>query len=257
MASRKNRNTQVAQIEDVEVVEGGEDVVVQNEAPVEEQVVEQAPEGEGEGETEQAEAGTHCAMCGRMLTAEQSVIRGMGPVCAGHVARLAKAEGLSLTAKAETEGYIDEAKLADLIEAAKTAPAVIAPDDFNADENEHPSFPERGPMAFVKLAEVHKAVVEQGRSLTAFVKAFGGDRAQQEPLSEDWTPVYVGRTRYLPATVLDRIAEDLPEVRVRAPKAPAETEGEAPEIDGETGAEVEADEAETPAEAEDTGEEAA
>lgn len=233
MARRKRTETEATIVEQAENGAVLEDEVVETA----EQVEDQAPEAEAEVE----ESGDRCALCNRPLRAEQSVTRGLGPVCAGHVARLAKAQGLVLTAKEGEEGYIAPDALEVLINEAKTPNAQVAVDDFNPDENVHPAFPDDGPIKFVKVAEVHKAVVAAGRSLTSFVKAFGGDRAQLEPLSKDWTPVYVGRVRYLPATALDRIEIDLPLVRER--KAKEATPEVAPD----------ADQAEAPAEAEETG----
>src|SRR5262245_59300890 len=66
--------------------------------------VEDAPEDE-------RETGT-CRLCGRHLTAEVSVVRGLGPVCAGHVARLLEMVGLKLTAKEGEDGYTPEEMLA-------------------------------------------------------------------------------------------------------------------------------------------------
>ena len=242
---------QVDVIED-ETVVGGQDVAIatapEAEAPA---VVAEAEEVAAEAEAHAEEGATHCRLCNRLLTAEQSVIRGLGPVCAGHIAREL---GVTLDKLAivdpEKEGFIPEEQLAQTIAANKGKRVhYVNPDDFNPEENEFPEpRPEGvpdGPMKWVRVVDVTKTIDETGRSMALFIKAFGGDRGLQEPKSWYWTPFYVGRVRYFPAEVLNHL-DEIPLKRARktreeeAPVAPP-----APPVD-------EVDEAEAPAEPEDT-----
>jgi hypothetical protein len=232
MARRKNQVTAIA--DETPVAEEQEQVVAET---VEEQAP-QAPEGETEEQVEEGPS-DHCRMCGRLLTAEASVIRGLGPVCAGHVARELKALGMTLTASEGEEGYAPEEQVAEIVDKLKTAGTRVEPDDFNPDENEHPAFPERGPMAFVKIT----GFLPEDKSVGHFLKLIGGDRALLEPAEWYWTPVYVGRQRYLPAEAANHL-DEVNDRRVRVAKV--EEADEAP-----------TDEAETPATAEDTGDAAA
>lgn len=49
----------------------------------------------------------------------------------------------------------------------------------------------------ISIAELHKACVALGFKVNRMVKAFGGDRLKWQPRSAEWTPVIVGRTRYV------------------------------------------------------------
>lgn len=240
MASRKRtaKNTEaetVAQAENGAVLE---DEMVEEQTEDQVQVTEAEVTAEGEAQAE--ETGHRCRLCNRPLTAEQSVVRGLGPMCASHVAR-ALGEGKSLTAKQGEESYVDEEALEAAVNEARENAAAdkVDPADFNAEENTHPSFPDEGPMKWVRLVDVTRSIREQGRSLALFIKAFGGDGGRLEPLAWYWKPVYVGRVRYLPAEC-ELHYDDIPLKRER--KAKEATEEVAP------------DSAETPAEAEETGE---
>lgn len=50
---------------------------------------------------------------------------------------------------------------------------------------------------YVKVAVLHKICVREGIPVSRMVKAFGGDRSIDGALHEKFTPVYVGRARYL------------------------------------------------------------
>jgi hypothetical protein len=223
MARRKRTQEEitVAQAENGAVLE---DEVVEETA---EQVVEETAAPEGEAQAEQTDAEAHkCRMCGRKLTAEQSVIRGLGPLCAGHVARElgVPVAQLSVT-DPSTEGYVAEDAVHNAVETLKTKVNSVDPADFNADENEHPNYPDQGAVKWVRLVDVGKSIDEQGRSMARFIRAFGGDRGFQAPLAWYWHPVYVGRVRMLPAEC-ELHYDDIPFKRERgAAEAPA-AEGE-------------------------------
>lgn len=63
------------------------------------------------------------------------------------------------------------------------------------------------PDGYVKLADVHKAVVAANKTVSSFVRAFGGDTGAKPPAAAYWAPVYVGRVRYLPEACLLHLDE--------------------------------------------------
>lgn len=161
-------------------------------------------EVEHEHEGEQEDGVIRCRVCGRLLTAEQSVIRGIGPLCAERVNRALAAMGYSLVAKEGEEGYADEAKVDEAVGTVKAGGSrYLTKEEFEPISEE-----------YVKLSDVDKALKAEGRSIAAFVKAFGGDRGLEEPLNEHWQPVYVGRVRYLPKSVMQRL-DEIPLTRTR------------------------------------------
>lgn len=268
MARKSKAQAPVVAIEDTEVQETGT-VVEQAEQVVAEAEgsVQIDTNGETVSDTTETveDTSVHCALCGRLLTAGTSVERGIGPLCVTHIKRIL---GIGTEGKPATLAEVSDEALAEAITTAKTAQQRIDVADFNADENVHPAFPDRGAMKFVTLASVDKALRAEGRSITKFVQAFGGDRGLLEPKEWYWTPVYVGRMRYLAEEVMSHL-DDIDLVRPRAAKAPVAPTGDAPVAEGEAqvpeanaedaeDAEVQpapADEAETPAEVEETGEE--
>ena len=50
---------------------------------------------------------------------------------------------------------------------------------------------------YVKVAVLHKICVRESIPVSRMVKAFGGDRSIDGALHEKFTPVYVGRARYV------------------------------------------------------------
>jgi hypothetical protein len=50
---------------------------------------------------------------------------------------------------------------------------------------------------YVKVAVLNKICRREGIPVSRMVKAFGGDRSIDGPMHEKFTPVYVGRARYL------------------------------------------------------------
>lgn len=54
------------------------------------------------------------------------------------------------------------------------------------------------PEGWIKLADVHRALVVAQIPVARMVRAVGGDRGMKPALSPMYSPIYVGRTRYLP-----------------------------------------------------------
>lgn len=199
-----------AVLEDEVVSENAEQVMDGSTGETNEQGDQFTPEAEGH----------KCAMCGRTLTAEQSVTRGLGPLCATHVARALgiTVKQLSITDPSQ-EGYVAEDVVTGHVEKLKNATVRYAEDVFDpsAETNVHPDFPEQGELTFMKLTDLGKLVTEQNRSMALFIKAFGGDRGLSEPSAWYFKPVYAGRVRYVPSVAAEHL-EDIPLKRERKAK---------------------------------------
>lgn len=58
----------------------------------------------------------------------------------------------------------------------------------------------------ISVAELHKACRTLGYTVNKFVKAIGGDRMRFQPRNAYWTPVIVGRTRYVAKSCVQDLA---------------------------------------------------
>ncbi len=244
----KEGETKMADEQIVEVVETEEPVASESEIA---EAVEAAKESEPVAETEETEAAEgeteqvtgKCRVCGKTLTAEQSVVRGIGPVCQAAVQKYLP-EGTELKDADETvlNAAIEKAKT-EKPNQADEVPVVKATKEGEEDR------------PFVSVAKMHNYCNSQEIPVSWMVRAIGGDRGTNAPLNEKWTPIYVGRTRYIhPDCMTEAGIEELKAAYKKEPKpkkadqpaveteqAPAET-AEAPK---ETEATAEATEPET------------
>jgi hypothetical protein len=216
MARRKRNPEVVAENSENGAAEMTAESILDQTERGETEQIEEVAGGEGE---HQHEGTVRCRVCGRILTADVSVVRGIGPLCASRVAR---ALGVSLKTLAitdeEAEGYVAEEQVERAAQEVKVGNVHTAdPKDFNPESYVHPAFPEQGEIAFVTLKSVGEEFVDRkGKSLGDFIEAFGGDRGRGlEPRAWYWTPLYVGRRRYLPAEVLLHADADLKDRRQR------------------------------------------
>ena len=74
---------------------------------------------------------------------------------------------------------------------------------------------------FAPLSEVVRFYKNHGVSPSRIVRAFGGDRGINEPLNDDWTPVYFHGRRFLSKSTMNKTnqaAVEKMEARTRAPR---------------------------------------
>lgn len=97
------------------------------------------------------------------------------------------------------------------------------------------------PEGWLKLADVDKRLRVEGIPVARMVRAIGGDRAMEDPISPEFQVVYVGRARYISPFILtpeglnilnDRyLGKPAPEKKVRVKKEKAATtDGAAPKV---------------------------
>lgn len=115
---------------------------------------------------------TSCQICGKLLTDERSVERGIGPIC---------------DAKIIAQGWTIETV---------------------AERRQEMSLSEP-PEGYISAKEAGDTLREKNVTIGWFVKAIGGDRALSEPLDPRFEPVYVGRRRWFDAWVISDEAIEL------------------------------------------------
>lgn len=133
-----------------------------------------------------------CRICGKALTQETSVKRGVGPVCWAAIQGALNLTDEQVAALANPELTSDEEFAKKLAEARAILNA--------KSELTEP------PEGYVKLADVTRQCQEVEIPVSRWIKAFGGDRNAHEPENEAFAPVYVGRTRYVPGNAFEVLA---------------------------------------------------
>lgn len=63
------------------------------------------------------------------------------------------------------------------------------------------------PAGWISLQDVTRKCIELGIPTSRLLKAFGGDKGINPPISEHFKVVYVGRTRYMPPTSILHLDE--------------------------------------------------
>jgi hypothetical protein len=105
------------------------------------------------------EVGDKCQICGKTITANESLEVGRGHRCDDLLEKGWTAEKLSVHRQQMSADKVDE--------------------------------------DWISVPNMHKLCVENGIPVSSMVRAMGGDRAVDDPLDERFRPKYVGRTRYL------------------------------------------------------------
>lgn len=141
------------------------------------------------GSTSNGSSGT-CRICGKPLSQEVSVIRGMGPVCYGNVI---KANGITIS-QLKT---VPEAQLVQLI--AKAAPEVRVVYQTVAEaETAHPE-------GIMLVKDLFNMAVAQGAKGLRVINAHGGIHGNFEKFSPNWTIFLVKGIRYVSKTALAEV----------------------------------------------------
>lgn len=141
-----------------------------------------------------------CGICGKTLTRTESVQRGIGPICFG---RLASYSGYTAERLADPEQTTDEV-LSYLVSGLR-AQDVNRVELYDSEEEAAQDYPE-GIISLRKLAD--EVLVREGIPVTRMVRAMGGDRGANEPLSPAWKFFKINRSRYFSANVLN-LLDDL------------------------------------------------
>lgn len=99
----------------------------------------------------------------------------------------------------------DEAKVAETAGKEKAKRRTYRNDDWTEEQvaaKKAELTVEAAPEGWIKLSEASDAMRANGIPVSKFVRAFGGDRGMNPPISPEFKFVYVGRTRYVPPEVL-------------------------------------------------------
>lgn len=189
------------------------------------EIVEQAVEAGGEKE---------CVICGHALSKAESVIRGMGPVCAARVARIMQSgqwvaeTGLDDTAQAanpylmtgpdlvklfgpvidglspETFGKIVES--ARKREGERPGPASVGlPAETTREQMAKPPLSEQ----WITQPELFALGAAQMKHPSTVMDAAGGHGGRREPRNASWVNFFIGNTRYISRAAI----ADLPNLR--------------------------------------------
>ena len=149
--------------------------------------------------TTDEEAAT-CIMCNKPLTANESVERGIGPVCASRLDTFLESEDYEGKPPDWRNLEYPVEKLDELVELAV---GVTSFDTFAPDEDEEEALEE----THVPIGEVLKAIDKADKTRSSFVRAMGGDRRRNDPEAPHWAPLYFQGKRWLPKEALDHIGD--------------------------------------------------